>query len=93
MPGNRGFQPHLGCEPERRQLSRRVRTGGSGFIGGGDRLTSTTHVDNPVEGLVLGTGRGRPGACTLADARAREHLGYRPVASVEDRLAAMRSAA
>jgi nucleoside-diphosphate-sugar epimerase len=31
------------------------------WIGGGTHLTSTTHVDNTVEGLVLGAERGRPG--------------------------------
>ena len=31
------------------------------WIGGGDHLTSTTHVDNTVEGLVLAAERGRPG--------------------------------
>jgi len=31
------------------------------WIGGGNHLTSTTHVDNTVEGLVLGAERGRPG--------------------------------
>ena len=31
------------------------------WIGGGDQLTATTHVDNTVEGLLLGAERGRPG--------------------------------
>jgi nucleoside-diphosphate-sugar epimerase len=31
------------------------------WIGGGGHLTATTHVDNTVEGLVLGATRGRPG--------------------------------
>ena len=31
------------------------------WIGGGRHRTSTTHVDNVVEGLVLGAERGRPG--------------------------------
>jgi nucleoside-diphosphate-sugar epimerase len=32
------------------------------WIGGGRHLTSTTHVDNAVEGLVLAADRGTPGA-------------------------------
>ncbi len=31
------------------------------WIGGGKHLTSTTHVDNTVEGLVLGAEKGKPG--------------------------------
>ncbi len=38
-----------------------VRSGRFAWIGGGRHLTSTTHVDNTVEGLVLGAGRGSPG--------------------------------
>lgn len=38
-----------------------VRAGRFRWIGGGRHLTSTTHVDNVVEGLVLGAERGRPG--------------------------------
>jgi nucleoside-diphosphate-sugar epimerase len=38
-----------------------VRAGRFRWIGGGRHLTSTTHVDNTVEGLVLGAERGRPG--------------------------------
>jgi nucleoside-diphosphate-sugar epimerase len=38
-----------------------VRAGRFRWIGGGRQLTSTTHVDNTVEGLVLGAQRGRPG--------------------------------
>jgi nucleoside-diphosphate-sugar epimerase len=38
-----------------------VRTGRFAWIGGGRQRTSTTHVDNTVEGLVLGADRGRPG--------------------------------
>ncbi len=38
-----------------------VRTGRFAWIGGGRHRTSTTHVDNTVEGLVLGADRGRPG--------------------------------
>jgi nucleoside-diphosphate-sugar epimerase len=38
-----------------------VRGGRFAWIGGGRHRTSTTHVDNTVEGLVLGATRGRPG--------------------------------
>ncbi len=38
-----------------------VRTGRFAWIGGGRQRTSTTHVENTVEGLVLGANRGRPG--------------------------------
>ena len=38
-----------------------VRGGRFAWIGGGRHRTSTTHVDNTVEGLVLGAERGRPG--------------------------------
>jgi nucleoside-diphosphate-sugar epimerase len=38
-----------------------VRSGRFAWIGGGRHLTSTTHVDNTVEGLVLGATRGCPG--------------------------------
>jgi nucleoside-diphosphate-sugar epimerase len=38
-----------------------VRAGRFAWIGGGRHLTSTTHVENTVEGLVLGAQRGRPG--------------------------------
>jgi nucleoside-diphosphate-sugar epimerase len=31
------------------------------WIGGGKHLTSTTHVDNTVEGLLLGAEKGKPG--------------------------------
>ncbi len=39
-----------------------VRAGRFRWIGGGRHLTSTTHVDNVVEGLLLGARRGRAGA-------------------------------
>ena len=39
-----------------------VRSGRFRWIGGGRQLTSTTHVDNSVEGLVLAADRGTPGA-------------------------------
>jgi nucleoside-diphosphate-sugar epimerase len=38
-----------------------VRSGRFAWIDGGRHLTSTTHVENTVEGLVLGASRGRPG--------------------------------
>jgi nucleoside-diphosphate-sugar epimerase len=38
-----------------------VRSGRFAWIGGGRHRTSITHVDNTVEGLVLGATRGRPG--------------------------------
>jgi len=38
-----------------------VRSGRFRWIGGGRQLTSTTHVENTVEGLVLAAERGRPG--------------------------------
>jgi nucleoside-diphosphate-sugar epimerase len=38
-----------------------VRAGRFAWIGGGRHRTSTTHVENTVEGLVLGANRGRPG--------------------------------
>jgi nucleoside-diphosphate-sugar epimerase len=39
-----------------------VRRGRWRWIGGGRQLTATTHVDNTVEGLVLGAERGQPGS-------------------------------
>jgi nucleoside-diphosphate-sugar epimerase len=38
-----------------------ARSGRLRWIGGGRQLTSTTHVENTVEGLVLAAERGRPG--------------------------------
>lgn len=38
-----------------------VRSGQFAWIGGGRHQTSTTHVDNVIEGLVLGAREGRPG--------------------------------
>jgi nucleoside-diphosphate-sugar epimerase len=38
-----------------------VRSGRFAWIDGGRHRTSTTHVDNAVEGLLLGATRGRPG--------------------------------
>ncbi|MEA2466897.1 MAG: hypothetical protein QOJ57_1023 [Thermoleophilaceae bacterium] len=43
-------------------LSQAVRSGQFRWIGGGRHRTSTTHVDNVVEGLMLGASRGAPGA-------------------------------
>jgi nucleoside-diphosphate-sugar epimerase len=38
-----------------------MKAGRFAWIGGGRHRTSTTHVDNTVQGLVLGATRGRPG--------------------------------
>lgn len=38
-----------------------ARAGRFAWVGGGRHLTSTTHVDNAVEGLVLAASRGAPG--------------------------------
>jgi nucleoside-diphosphate-sugar epimerase len=38
-----------------------VESGAFRWIGGGRQHTATTHVDNTVEGLVLGAARGKPG--------------------------------
>jgi nucleoside-diphosphate-sugar epimerase len=38
-----------------------VRAGRFAWVGGGHHLTATTHVENTVEGLMLGAERGRPG--------------------------------
>jgi nucleoside-diphosphate-sugar epimerase len=43
------------------QVAEGVRTGRFRWIGGGRHMTSTTHVDNTVEGLVLAARRGQPG--------------------------------
>ena len=42
-------------------LTEMARTGKLRWIGGGRQLTSTTHVENTVEGLVLAAGKGHPG--------------------------------
>jgi nucleoside-diphosphate-sugar epimerase len=42
-------------------LAEMVRSGRFAWIGGGRHRTSITHVENTVEGLVLGATRGRPG--------------------------------
>lgn len=51
-PGDRNLLP---------ALADAVRSGRWAWIGGGRHLTSTTHVDNVVEGLMLGAEHGRPG--------------------------------
>jgi nucleoside-diphosphate-sugar epimerase len=38
-----------------------VRSGRFAWVGGGRHLTATTHVDNTVEGLILGATRGQAG--------------------------------
>jgi nucleoside-diphosphate-sugar epimerase len=43
------------------RLVEMARSGRLAWIGGGRHLTSITHVDNTVEGLVLGARRGRAG--------------------------------
>jgi nucleoside-diphosphate-sugar epimerase len=42
-------------------ITEAVRSKKFAWIGGGEHRTSTTHVDNVVEGLVLGAERGHPG--------------------------------
>lgn len=42
-------------------MTEMVRAGRFAWIAGGRHLTATTHVDNTVQGLVLGAERGRPG--------------------------------
>src|SRR5438067_6473674 len=42
-------------------ITEMVRSGRFAWIAGGRHRTSTTHVDNTVEGLMLGATRGRPG--------------------------------
>jgi nucleoside-diphosphate-sugar epimerase len=51
-PGDTTIVPSLAAAIEKKRFS---------WIGGGRHLTATTHVDNTVEGLVLGATRGRPG--------------------------------
>jgi nucleoside-diphosphate-sugar epimerase len=43
------------------QLVKLVRSGRFRWVGGGRQLTSVTHVDNVIEGLLAGAERGRPG--------------------------------
>jgi nucleoside-diphosphate-sugar epimerase len=42
-------------------MTEMVQAGRFAWVGGGRHLTAITHVDNTVEGLVLGAERGRPG--------------------------------
>lgn len=42
-------------------LAQMVESGKFAWVGGGHNLTATTHVDNVVEGLLLGAAKGRPG--------------------------------
>jgi nucleoside-diphosphate-sugar epimerase len=42
-------------------MAEMVRSGRFAWVGGGRHRTSTTHVDNVVEGLILGAQRGAPG--------------------------------
>ena len=51
-PGDTTILPALAESVERGQFA---------WIGGGEHLTSTTHVANVVEGLILAAMRGRPG--------------------------------
>ena len=43
------------------EMVKMVEAGRFAWIGGGEHLTSTTHVDNVVEGLMLAADKGRPG--------------------------------
>jgi nucleoside-diphosphate-sugar epimerase len=43
------------------QIVDMTKAGRFAWIGGGNQLTATTHIDNTVEGLVLGAERGKPG--------------------------------
>src|SRR3954463_9765866 len=43
------------------QIVEMTEQGKFAWIGGGNQLTATTHIDNTVEGLVLGAERGKPG--------------------------------
>jgi nucleoside-diphosphate-sugar epimerase len=52
-PGDTTIVPALRSAIEKKRFS---------WIGGGGHLTSTTHVDNTVEGLVLGATRAHPGS-------------------------------
>ena len=52
-----------------RRMTAMVRAGRFAWIGGGRHLTSTTHVDNVVEGLLLGAERGAPGRRLLRHRR------------------------
>jgi nucleoside-diphosphate-sugar epimerase len=43
------------------QIVDMTQAGKFAWIGGGGQLTATTHIDNTVEGLMLGAERGKPG--------------------------------
>jgi nucleoside-diphosphate-sugar epimerase len=43
------------------RIAELVRSGRFAWVGGGRHRTSTTHIDNTVEGLLLGAREGRPG--------------------------------
>jgi nucleoside-diphosphate-sugar epimerase len=43
------------------ELVKTIEAGRFAWVGGGRNLTDTAHVDNVVEGLVLGAEKGRPG--------------------------------
>jgi nucleoside-diphosphate-sugar epimerase len=43
------------------EMIRMIEAGRFAWIGGGDNLTATTHVENVVEGLLLAAEKGRPG--------------------------------
>ncbi len=43
-------------------IAEQVRAGRFAWVGGGRHLTSTTHVDNVVEGLILGAEKGTSGS-------------------------------
>ena len=43
------------------QIVAMTKAGKFAWIGGGHQLTATAHIDNTVEGLVLGAERGKPG--------------------------------
>jgi nucleoside-diphosphate-sugar epimerase len=43
------------------EMVKMVEAGRFAWIGGGRHLTATTHVENTVEGLVLGAAKGQPG--------------------------------
>jgi nucleoside-diphosphate-sugar epimerase len=43
------------------EMVKMVEAGRFAWVGGGRNLTSTTHVDNVVEGLILAAEKGRPG--------------------------------
>lgn len=58
-------------------MTEMVRSGRFAWIGGGHHRTSITHVDNVVEGLVLGASRGRGGnAYFVTDGEDVEFRGF-----------------